>query len=476
MIRYVLKIQVIDIALIMSEYNADHPHYKHTTWTSSWGFILAATGAAVGLGNIWKFPYMAGDNGGASFVLIYILAILLVGIPLMLGEILLGRIGKENPIDTMAKLAKLNNCSTKWRYTGWWGALTLLLTFSFYSVIAGWSVAYFFKYLGYTLLGTQQTITINYIQSEWQNFLASPLSLLFWNSIFMILTTSVVIAGVTSGIERASNIMMPFLFIILFILACYAALYGDFKAGFNFLFHVDFSKINSTVIIDALGHAFFTLAIGAGCMLTYGAYLPAHTSIVKSVFIISILDVMVAFLSGLAIFPIVFGNGLNPSGGPDLMFKVLPIAFIDMPAGNFVGCLFFLLLTFAAWTSSISFAEPLTMILVERTRLSRLTSGILVGLTAWILGIFSLLSFNKWSNVLIFNRWTFFDLITDLTTNILLPVGGLLFAIFIGWKLSADKAQEVLLKQHDHHFKLWQFLIKYIAPIAILLVLANGLL
>lgn len=460
----------------MQSKKSAHPHYEHTTWSSSWGFILAATGAAVGLGNIWKFPYMAGDNGGAPFVIIYLIAILLVGIPLMLGEILLGRIGRENPIDTMAKLAKKNQCSSYWKYTGWWGALTLILIFSFYSVIAGWAVAYFFKYLGYLFFNNQPLLTIADINTEWQNFLSSPTQLLFWNSVFMLLTIGVVIGGVTKGIERASNIMMPFLFIILFILAGYAMYFGDFKAGINFLFHSDFSKINSTVIIDALGHAFFTLAIGAGCMLTYGAYLPAHTSIVKSVLIITVLDVSVALLAGLAIFPIVFGNHLNPADGPALMFKVLPIAFISMPGGTFIGCLFFLLLTFAAWTSSISFAEPLAMILVEKTRLSRTASCILIGAITWILGIFSLLSFNIWSSVLLFGHWTFFNLIADLATNILLPIGGLLFAIFIGWKLNAKEAQAILLKQHDNHFKVWLFLIKYIAPMAIILVLLNSLL
>ena len=454
--------------------NNNNPHYQHTTWSSSWTFILAATGAAVGLGNIWKFPYMAGDNGGAPFVLIYLAAILFIGIPLMIGEILLGRLGRENPIDSMYKLAKLNNRSLNWKYTGWLGAFTLLLTFSFYSVIAGWAIAYFYKYFIY--LFTHSSLnTVAEVKNEWSNFLSSPSQLLIWHSVFISITVLVVIAGVIKGIERASNIMMPFLFIILFILDIYALYYGDFNAGFKFLFQPNLSKINSTVIIDALGHAFFTLAIGAGCMLTYGAYLPKHTSIVKSVFIITILDVMVAFLSGLAIFPIVFANNLSPSSGPDLMFQVLPIAFINMPYGNIIGCSFFMLLTFAAWTSSISFVEPLTMILTERTKLSRTASCVLIGIAAWTLGLFSLLSFNLWSDVLLFGRWTFFDVITDITTNLLLPIGGLLFAVFLGWKLNPKQAQEALLSQHDHHFKLWLFLIKYLVPLAITIVLINSI-
>lgn len=460
----------------LKQNHTDESHdYHHTTWTSSWGFIFAATGAAVGLGNIWKFPYMAGDNGGAPFVLIYLLAILFVGLPLFLGELLLGRLGRANPVNTMTKLAKQNNCSLNWRFTGWWGALALLLTLSFYSVIASWSVAYFFKYLSYALGFGKQALTLNDIQTGWINFLAAPTELLFWHTVFMVLTVSVVMAGVTQGIERASNIMTPFLFILLFLLAIYSACYGDFKAGVKFLFHVDFSKINSAVIIDALGHAFFTLALGAGCMLTYGAYLPANTSIVKSMFIITGLDVLVAFLSGLAIFPIVFANDLDPAAGPDLMFKVLPMAFLNMPASNFIGCLFFLLLTVAAWTSSISLVEPIAMTMIERYGHSRVKSCLAIGSVAWMLGILSLLSFNKWQDVLIFGHWNFFSLITDLTTNILLPIGGLLFAIFTGWKLNQNLIMSVLQQQHSHHIKLWQFLIRYISPAAIILILLNSL-
>ncbi len=468
---------------LMTHFHTKHrnAHYEHTTWSGSRGFILAATGAAVGLGNIWKFPYMAGDNGGSAFVMVYLLAILLIGIPLMVAEILLGRMGRENPINTMSKLAKVNNRSQYWQFIGWWGAFGLVLTLSFYSVVAGWAVGYFFKY---SSLVFHELITSNHttahlshtaILNEWQNFIGSAYNLTLWHTVFMLITLGVVVAGVTKGIERASNIMMPLLFIILIILAGYSCVYGDLSAGINFLFKPDFTKLNSTVVIDALGHAFFTLAVGAGCMLTYGAYLPEHTSIVKSVLIITVLDVMVAFLSGLAIFPIVFANNLAPNAGPDLMFKVLPLAFSVIPFGGFVGCLFFLLLIFAAWTSSISMAEPLVMILIEKVKLPRFISCIIVGVTCWVIGLCALLSFNEWQNILIFNRWTIMDALMDLTTNIILPIGGLLFAIFAGWKLNPNSARNILARQHDHHFNIWRFLIKYIAPIGILLVLINSI-
>ena len=456
--------------------HSHHPHYQHTTWSSSRGFILAATGAAVGLGNIWKFPYMAGNNGGSAFVMVYLLAILAIGMPLMIAEILLGRMGRENPINTMLKLAKANNRSPSWQLAGFWGAIGLILALSFYSVVAGWTIGYFFKYCGYLLHlnSTAQPTATTEILGVWQNFLGSASTLTIYHSIFILLTVGVVMAGVTKGIERASNIMMPLLFILLIVLVIYAGIYGDLIAGFNFLFKPDFSKLNSTVIIDALGHAFFTLAVGAGCMLTYGAYLPEHTSIIRSVFIITALDVLVAFLSGMTIFPIVFANGLAPDGGPDLMFKVLPIAFATIPFGNFIGVLFFLLLIFAAWTSSISMVEPLVMILIERTRLPRAVSCLLIGAVCWVIGMFALLSFNEWQHILLFNRWTFFGAITDLTTNIFLPVGCLLFAVFAGWKVSPLSTRNILARQTDHHFKIWQFLIKYIAPIGIVMVLVNS--
>lgn len=457
----------------------NNSHYNHTTWSSSLGFILAATGAAVGLGNIWKFPYMVGDNGGGAFVLIYILAILLVGLPLMIAEILLGRVGRRNPIDTMYKLAKENNCTTNWQITGWFGAIALLLTLSFYSVIAGWSVAYFFKYLFYIISNTDLSIFINnknLIINQWNDFLSSPFNIIFWQIIFLLLTVVVVMCGVTSGIEKASNLLMPLLFVMLFILAIYAANYGDFYKGLEFLLKPDFSKINSKVVIDALGQAFFSLAIGAGCMLTYGAYLPKHTSIVKSVFIISSLNILVAFLSGLAIFPIVFANNLEPNVGADLMFKVLPIAFSSIPFGSVVGCLFFLLLTFAAWTSSISMLEPLVMISIEKLHIKRFYSCIIIGLISCFISIFAALSFNTMSDCLIFNKWNFFGAITDLTTNLLLPIGGILFAVFTGWKLKSSTSKEYLVMQSDKYsYKPWYFLIKYVVPIAILVILFNSI-
>tara|TARA_R110002124_G_scaffold58227_2_gene162324 strand:- start:2729 stop:4081 length:1353 start_codon:yes stop_codon:yes gene_type:complete len=440
------------------------------SWSSKKSFILAATGAAVGLGNIWKFPYMAGDNGGSAFVIIYLICVVFIGLPIMMAEIILGKCGCKNPIDTMKNLAIEAKATPMWRYTGWIGSLSLLLILSFYSVVSGWSIFYLLK----TSVGFFNNKTPYEITEYWNTFLQSPLNLLIWHSLFMFITMYVVAKGVKNGLEKASNILMPALFVVLILLAIYSSATGDSKKALNFLFSFDYHKITPSLIIDALGHAFFTLALGAGCMLVYGAYLPKKVTVSGSVVSIAFLDVMVAFLSGMAIFPLVFKYNLTPQGGPGLMFEVLPITFAQMPFGSIIGTFFFLLLLFAAWTSSISLAEPLVLLLIEKAKISRKISAIIVGCTAWVIGIGSLLSFNLWSDYKLFGKWTIFYINTDLTTNFLLPIGGLLFSVFAGWKLSQIKAREALGFQKEWQYKSWLFLVKYIAPIAIILIIAKA--
>jgi NSS family neurotransmitter:Na+ symporter len=442
---------------------------KREHWSSRLGFVLAATGAAVGLGNIWKFPYMAGANGGSAFVLIYLICVALIGIPLMLAEMIIGRRGQENPINSLKKLALEAHKSTRWQLVGWLGALTLLLVLSFYSVVAGWSLAYMFR----AWTGAFTNLNDAGINLLWQNFLQSPWQLMFWHALFMVMTMWVVERGVQAGLEKASKIMMPALFLILLVLDIYAFYNGDFAAGYHFLFSFKLQKISPEIVISAMGHAFFTLAIGAGCMLVYGSYLTRNTKLGSAVLTIVILDVMVAVLAGLAIFPLVFKHHLVPEGGPGLMFQVLPIAFSKMVAGQFFGGMFFVLLLFAAWTSSISIAEPLVILLTERHGFKRLTASIIVGLIAWFLGLASLLSFNVWQNFKFFHHWTVFDAITDLATNLLLPLGGLGFALFAGWVISPKVSAEEL-QAKSFLFKTWLFLVRYIAPIGIALVILNS--
>ncbi len=440
-------------------------------WSSRLSFILATTGAAVGLGNIWKFPYMAGDNGGSAFVLVYLICVVLIGLPVMLSEMLIGRRGQENAVNTIQKLALEAKHSKHWRLLGWWGAATLLLVLSFYSVVAGWSLAYLFKAWG----GVFNGMNASQVESTWHNFLAHPGQLAIWHALFMIMTMWVVARGVQGGLEKASRIMMPLLFFILIILVGYATSTGGFAQAVDFLFKPDLAKITPAVVVSAMGHAFFTLAIGAGAMLVYGSYLGKEVRLASAVATTAVLDVLVAVFAGLAIFPIVFAHHLTPAGGPGLMFEVLPIAFANMGGGQFFGGLFFLLLLFAAWTSSISLAEPLVALLAEKYMGSRIKASILVGCIAWVLGLASLFSFNIWQNFMLFHRWNLFAVITDLATNIMLPIGGIIFAIFAGWIMKQHITRQELGLRKEWLYKSWLFLTRYVAPIGILIILVSAL-
>lgn len=439
-------------------------------WSSRLGFILATTGAAVGVGNIWKFPYMVGENGGSAFVIVYVIAVLLVGIPIMLAEIMIGRRGRHNPVDTFKILANEAGASPKWQAVGWLFALILIMVFSFYSVVAGWSIAYCVD----SFVGELNNLNAEQVNQHWLNFLASPWQLTLWHTVFVFLTLWVVERGVHRGLELASRIMMPALFVILIMLDIYGLTTSGFGQACEFLFRLDFSKITPGVAISALGHAFFTLAVGAGCMLVYGSYLPRHTRFHMPVFTIVFLDVLVAILAGLAIFPIVFTHHLTVTSGPGLIFQALPIAFAKIAGGQFIGTLFYLLFLFAAWTSSLSMAEPVVVLIAERYIGSRVKASIIVGIMTWVLGLGSVLSFNHWANYKLFDKWNFFGAITDLTTNILQPIGGICIAIFAGWIMQkAITRNELMLPNAG--YTVWQILIRYLAPLGIIAIFVASL-
>ena len=404
----------------------------HGTWSSRWTFILAATGSAVGLGNIWKFPYMAGDNGGGAFVLIYLACIFVIGIPIMLGEIMIGRRGRSSPANTMKYLAKEAGTSKAWTLLGATGALAGLLILSFYSVAAGWTMAYIFG-------GFQET-SAQAVSLEFDTFLANPAALLFWHSLFIVITVIIVARGILKGLEAWINTLMPMLFVIIILLCIYAMQTGAFIEGLTYLFKPDFSKINSDVLLAALGQAFFTLSLGMGAIMAYGAYMPADQNIGRTALTVAALDTGVALLAGIAIFPIVFANGLEPSAGAGLVFVTLPIAFANMPLGVLFGTLFFILLSIAALSSSISLIEPGVAWLVESLKTKRSYAAMALGAFAWTLGIFSALSFNLMSEFKIFGM-NFFDFTDFLTNQLMLPLGGIFIAIFVGWVM---KKQDVL--------------------------------
>ena len=442
----------------------------HGLWQSRWLFILAATGSAVGLGNIWKFPYITGENGGGAFVLVYLLCISIIGIPVMIAEVSLGRMGRQSPINTMKALAQKAGASPLWSSIGWMGAIAGFLILSFYSVIAGWALSYTLDMAS----GNFVNISAENSGKIFGDLLANPTQLTIWHTAFMILTLGVVARGVNAGLEKAIKVLMPVLFILLFILFGYALSSSGFGQGFSFMFDFDFSKLTTESIMVALGHAFFTLSLGLGAIMAYGAYMPADTSIAKTIIIVAFLDTAVAIMAGLAIFPIVFANGLEPSAGPGLLFQTLPIAFGQMSGGVIFGTMFFVLVSFAAWSSAISLAEPIVAWFVEKFKMSRTLAAVIIGFSAWLLGLATVFSFNIWSDVKMFDK-TVFDLLDFLTTNIMLPMGGLFIAIFVGWKMSETKMMNEVGIDYPILFKLWRFTLRFLAPIAIIAVLVNGL-
>ena len=449
----------------------------HGQWSGRLAFILAATGSAVGLGNIWKFPYIAGENGGGAFVLVYLVCIALIGIPIMMAEVMIGRRGRRSPINTMRALAAEENASSHWQWLGWAGVIAGFLILSYYSVIAGWALAYVFR-AGSGLFNGQ---TADGVQTIFDNLIGEPERLMAWHSVFMFMTMAVVARGVRSGLEQAVRYLMPGLFLILLILVGYAWNSGSFEQGINFLFRADFSKLSTNGVLIAMGHAFFTLSLGMGAIMVYGSYLPERISIARTSIAVSLMDTAVALLAGMAIFPIVFANGLEPGVGPGLIFQTLPIAFGHMPYGAFFGMLFFLLLVFAAWSSSISLIEPAVAWLVENRGMRRIKASVLAGFATWLFGLLTVFSFNMLSEfkplsiIPIFRDSTIFDLLDYLTANIMLPLGGLLIAIFAAWIMSRESSMDELHMGDRFFYPLWRFLVRYITPVAVGIVFVRAL-
>lgn len=434
-------------------------------WTNRWTFILATAGSAIGLGNIWKFPYMTGINGGSAFVLVFLACIGLVGIPLMMCEIMLGRRAQLNPADGMAALAMEAHASRHWKWLGIMGLVAGLLILAFYSIIAGWVLDYVVRAASGEFKGIDGTTA----QNRFNAFLAAPLELLLWHTLFIVMTLGVVARGVNAGLEQANKILMPALFCILLVLVGYSMAVGDFVRSAHFMFAPDFSKVTPVAVLSALGHAFFSLSLGMGAVMVYGSYLQRHVSIARTTIYVALADTGVGLLVGLAIFALVFANGLEPGAGPGLIFQTLPIAFGKMPAGSFIGTLFFLLVAFAAWTSAISLIEPAISWLTENTSLTRKQSAWLIGLTDWVLGIAVLLSFNVWKDVTLVFGLNIFDTLDKLTTTILLPLGGLLMALFAGWVMKTLHVQEEL-GLPTAPYQLWRFTIRFISPLAIVAI------
>ncbi|OUU39340.1 MAG: sodium-dependent transporter [Cellvibrionales bacterium TMED49] len=447
------------------------PKSVHGIWSSRWTFILAATGSAVGLGNLWKFPYVAGTFGGGAFVLIYLVCILLIGVPVMMAEVLLGRAARKSPINAMHHAVVASESRSAWRYIGWVGISSALLILSFYAVIAGWAMDYFTL----TARGALSEVSGDDAVLLFSNLVSNPLRLVLWQSTFLVLCFLVVAAGVQRGLGRVITVLMPMLFLLLIVMMLLAVMKGDFYSAWTFLFAFNVDSITWRAVLEAMGLAFFTLSIGMGAIMAYGAYMPAEASIGRTVLTVAILDSVVAVVAGLMIFSIVFATpGISPSEGPGLMFISLPVAFGNMTGGYILGVLFFFLVVIAAWSSAISLLEPAVAWLIEEKRISRPRASIFLSFLVWILGIGTVLSFNLAKDIKVAG-FTFFDALDFLTANIMLPLSGFAIAIFVGFIMGHDLVRAQMVDLSSKYLERWLWLLRYLAPIAVLMIFSMGI-
>jgi len=440
------------------------------SWSSRVSFFLASVGFAVGLGNIWRFPYVTGENGGGAFVAVYLLCALFIGVPILIAELVIGRKGKKSPPAAMRAVALAENKSHNWQIVGYMNLFAAFIITVVYCVIAGWVINYLFKSIAYGFSSVTGDSAATEFTAMTQNF---P-EMLVWTIAGLAITGAIIYAGVKNGIERAVKILMPCMFVLLVILVIYNSFLDGFQQAVDYLFTPDFSKVNTNMVMAAIGQAFFSVGVAMAGMMTYGSYLPQNISIPRSVIAIVLVDTLVALLAGLAIFPAVFHNGLDPAGGPGLIFQTLPVAFSNMPMGNIVAVVFFLLLSVAAITSMVGLIEPLTKWLEEQKGYPRNKSAVVIILIIGTLSTLSILGYNHLAEIKIFDM-NINGFIDFLANQILLPLGGLLIALFAGWFIKQHTLKKELDIGEGVVFNLWYFLIKYIAPIAVCLVLFLGI-
>ena len=432
---------------------------SHGAWIGKWTFILAATGSAVGLGNIWGFPYKAGTNGGGAFVLIYLGCILIIGLPIMISEIIIGRKAGNSPINAMKNVALESKSSSSWQIVGWSGIFAGILILSFYSVIAGICLNYIF--ISATSSGALSS------PDQFSNVISSPVNVIFWHTLFIVMTALIVSAGIKDGIGRMVKILMPMLGFLMIFMVAYSMINGDFAKAVSFLFAPDFSNVTSDTLLQAMGQAFFSLSLGMGSIMAYGAYMPKDQQVASSSFTVASLDTLIAMLAGLAIFPIIFAFNLEPNSGPGLVFVSMLSAFNQMQFGQLIGPLFFILLSVAALSSSISLLEPGVAYLSEEGILSRKRSAEIISFFIWVLGIGSVLSFNIWSDVDIILGKNFLDSMDLIANQILLPLGGMLIAIFVGWFMKESLIKDEIGNTNNALYLVWRFFVKFVAPLCV---------
>jgi len=450
---------------------------KHEQWSSRWGFLMAAIGGAVGLGNIWRFPYITGENGGGAFVLIYIGAVLFVAIPILVAELQLGKRGHKDIVSGTRNVAVAAGKSKYWGIIGWLGMLAAFFVLTYYSVIAGQVLDYVYQ----SATGTFAGGTMEAARDHFDTLQGNPYRMMIGHSLIMLITIAVVARGIQHGVEKAAKILMPTFFVMLIGMFFYSLVAGDFARGWDYMFTFNFDAVTPETVLVAIGQAFFSIGIGFGYMLAFGSYLSDDISIPETSITISLADAGVAIVAGLVIFPLVFQFGLEPSEGPDLIFRILPMVFNQMNLGAIVGTVFFLLLSFAALSSAIAILQPAVSYLEESWGMSVKKSALVAGIAAWAIGVGSVLSYNHLAE---FYPLSFFDTFDDstilgvidyITANYMMLVGGILIAIFVGWSFKPEWVRSEFKGKNQLLFTIWLWLARVVAPVAVAIALYTQL-
>jgi len=431
----------------------------HGTWNTRFGFLMAAIGSSVGLGNFWRFPYTAGENGGAAFVLVYLICVALIAFPILIAELSVGRHARASAVGSTRKMAFDAGASELWSIAGWVGMAGGVMILCFYSVVAGWVAAYVLQMMQGEFVG----LAAEAASARFDALVTDTNTVIGWHVVFMAVTVGIVCLGVTKGIERAVTILMPLFFIMLVGMVIYAGVAGDMGAAVEYLFTPDLSVITPATVLAALGQAFFSIGVGSAIMITYGSYLKREDNLPQSATIIAGADTLVAIIAGLAIFPFVFAFGLAADAGPGLFFQTLPAAFAQMPGGQWVGTAFFALAFIAALTSSISLLQVIVAFGEEHTDFGRVGSALFFGAIIFLFGVAAAMSGD------------FFNLLDTVSGKFLLPLGGLLIALFTGWVVSKALMQSELPQAGAKFFGYWRFTIRWLAPIAVGLIILSGL-
>lgn len=440
-------------------------------WSSQLAFIFATSGAAIGLGNIWRFPYVAGQNGGGAFVLVYLVCVLGIGLPLMMAEILLGRHGRQNPEESIGLWAEQAKVGRGWKWVGSLTVLSAFIILTFYIVISGWVLHYFFL----SVTGHFHQLDVADTHRIWQSLHNNFAMQALWTSLVVAATIIIIAAGVHQGIEKVVYVMFPILIILLVILLGYAWQSSSFTQGLAFLFQPDFYRLNMHTILEAVGQSFFSLGIAVGVLMMYGAYLPETNSVSQTSLAVSLADTGIALLAGMAIFPVLFSQNLTPGQGSSLIFKTLPLAFSHMPFGGLFAALFFLMLEIAAFASAIGFLEPAAIWLKERLSIPRPLAAWIMGIIVWLIGLLHIASMSIWPDTKLLDM-NLFQWAQQITAKVTLPLGGLLVALFCGWRLPAQVLRAQLHTRFNWLFWGWLWTLRAVAPIGIILVLVGAFL